>query len=373
MTNRSDRIHVTHNNFDGGHHNALQPVVDPQHDRQRKNIRPAVTRRSLLAGGAAVLASGVPVAVSAAVSFAPSVRLGVLQFGTVQWIGDIIQRHGLDDANGFKLASAMLANTDAGRVALMANAADIVVSDWMFVASQRAAGTKLCFAPFSSATGAIMAGKNSPVRSLADLSRRKLGVAGGPVDKSWLIVRAAAKAAGGADLAQAADVVFGAPPLLNAKLMQGELDAVLTYWNFAARLDAAGYRQVTSVDDCATGLGLPVAMSLVGFVFHEEWAAQNVDAVNGFLAAAAAAGDLLAKSDAEWQQIRPLMNATDDALFERLKQRFVAGIVHPSAEAQERAAAQLFAVLLSTGGSRATDGLTNLPPGMFWPVPAPHG
>jgi NitT/TauT family transport system substrate-binding protein len=321
----------------------------------------------LLVGGTALFSTGVPALAAAAV------RLGTLQYGTVLWVSDIIQRHALDTANGFRLAPTMLANGDAGRVALMANAADVIVSDWMFVATQRAAGTKLCFAPFTSATGAVMVGKDSPIQSLADLAHRKLGVAGGPVDKSWLVVRAAAKAAGVADLTQAADVVYGAPPLLNAKLMQGELDAVLTFWNFAARLDAAGYRQVMSVDDCARSLGLPAAMCLVGFVFHEDWANQNADTISGFLAAEAAADDLLAKSDAEWQQIRPLMNAADDALFDRLKQRFVEGITYPSAEAQERAARQLFDVLLRTGGSHATDGLAQLPPGIFWPTPPQHG
>ena len=303
----------------------------------------------------------------------PSVRLGVLQFGTVQWVGDVIQRHALDSANGFALSTVTLANSDAGRVALMASATDVVVTDWMFVAGQRAAGTKLCFAPFSGSTGGIMVAGASPIRSLADLAHRRLGVAGGSVDKSWLIVRAAAKASAGFDLSDAADVVYGAPPLLNAKLMQGELDAVLTFWNFAARLEAANYRQVISVDDCARALGLPPAMSLVGFVFHEDWANRNAAAINGFLTAAAAADDMLASSGSEWQSIRPLMDAPDEALFQRLKQRFVEGVAHPSVELQERAATQLFDVLLRTGGTHATSGLEQLPPGIFWPTPPTHG
>lgn len=328
-----------------------------------------VYRRGFLAGGAAVVAGGIP-----AWAFAsPSVRLGVLQFGTVQWVGDVIQRHALDSVNGFALSTVTLANSDAGRVALMAGATDVVVTDWMFVAGQRAAGTKLCFAPFSGSTGGIMVAGASPIRSLADLAHRRLGVAGGSVDKSWLIVRAAAKASAGFDLSDAADVVYGAPPLLNAKLMQGELDAVLTFWNFAARLEAANYRQVISVDDCARGLGLPAAMSLVGFVFHEDWANRNAAAINGFLTAAAAADDMLASSGSEWQSIRPLMDAPDEALFQRLKQRFVEGVAHPSAELQERAATQLFDVLLRTGGTHATSGLEQLPPGIFWPTPPTHG
>jgi NitT/TauT family transport system substrate-binding protein len=114
-------------------------------------------------------------------------------------------------------------------------------------------------------------------------------------------------------------------------------------------------------------------MCLVGFVFHEDWARANEAAINGFLAAAAAADDLLAAAGTEWQQIRPLMNAPDDALFQHLRQRFVQGIAHPSAAVQERAAAQLFAVLLRTGGPQVTFGLQHLPAGVFWPSPGTNG
>ena len=54
------------------------------------------------------------------------VRLGVLQFGTVQWIADVIRRRKLDAGHGFALNPAPLANTEAGRVALMAGGAEIV-------------------------------------------------------------------------------------------------------------------------------------------------------------------------------------------------------------------------------------------------------
>jgi NitT/TauT family transport system substrate-binding protein len=306
-----------------------------------------------------------------AFSVTPDVRVGILQFGTVQWVTDVVHRHLLDTSHGITLTTATLADTGAGRVALMAKAVDIVTSDWMFVASQRAAGTNLCFAPFSSSTGGIMVRNASPIRSLTDLARCRLGVAGGPVDKSWLIVRAAAKATTGFDLKETADIVYGAPPLLNAKLMQNELDAVLTYWNYAARLETTACREVASVDDCARDLGLPAGMCLLGFVFHEDWANQNSDAINGFLAAAKAAEDLLAGSEAEWQQVRPVMNAPDDALFEAFRHHFLSGVTHPSAEQQADAARQLFDVLLRTGGKLGTDGVEQLPAGIFWP--APHG
>jgi NitT/TauT family transport system substrate-binding protein len=298
----------------------------------------------------------------------PAVRLGILQFGTVQWVADVIRRHALDSRHGFALDPVTLANTDAGRVSLMAGASDIVASDWPFVAVQRAAGTKLCFAPFSSSSGGIMTAPQSPIHGLADLRGRKLGVVGGPMDKSWLIVQASAHAAHDIDLASAAEVVYGAPPLLGAKLKQGELDAVLTYWNFAADLEAAGFRQVVSVAQCAAVLDISPRISLVGFVFHEDWANANRPAIDGFLAAVADAERLLAQSDDEWLTIRPLMNANSDTLFARLRDRFREGIAHEDTAGQAKAAERLFKVLHDTGGSRATGGLDTLPPGIFWPV-----
>jgi NitT/TauT family transport system substrate-binding protein len=322
-----------------------------------------ISRRSWLAATLAGTATAVSRPAGAA---APEVRLGILQFGTVQWVADVIQRNSLDKKHGFTLRTVTLANTEAGRVALMAQAADVVVSDWIFVANQREAGTQLSFAPFSSATGGIMVPVDSPISSLGSLAGHKLGVAGGPVDKSWLIVRAATKATTGIDPESAANVVYGAPPLLNAKLIQGELEAVLTYWNFAARLEAAGFNQMISVADCAGKLGMAGPLCLIGFVFHDNWAAQNPAAISGFLAAAADAESLLASSDDEWQKVRPLMNARQDTLFNSFKRRFVDGIAHPSAAEQQRTAARLFDVLLRTGGARATGGLESLPDGIFW-------
>jgi len=297
---------------------------------------------------------------------APVVRLGILQFGSVQWVADVIRREGIDRFHGFVLETVTLANTDAGRVSLMAGASDIVVSDWPFVAVQRAAGTKLCFSPFSSASGGIMTGARSVIRGLADLRGRRLGVAGGPVDKSWLIVQAAGRAQG-VDLGGDAGVVYGAPPLLGAKLRQGELDAVLTYWNFAAELAAAGFRQVVSVSQCAAELGIPPHSSLVGFVFHQDWATANRPAIDGVLAAVDDAEGVLGRSDEAWRAVRPLMNADSDALFAGLRDRFREGIPRTDINAEEKAAEAMFAVLHRTGGSRATGGIDALPPGIFWP------
>lgn len=326
----------------------------------------ALRRRPVLAGALA-LAGG-----RANAADVPTIRIGLVQFGTAQWIAEVIRRHQLDGRHGFFLETLPLASSDAGRIAIMGGQVDIVVLDWPFVAVQRGAGTMLCFAPFSSALGGVMVRPGTAIHELAHLGGKRLGVAGGPIDKSWMVVQAAARKLASLDLTEAAQVSYGAPPLLGAKLRQGELDAVLTYWNFAAQLEAEGCLQAISVADCAVALGLPERLSLVGFAFREDWARGVASGIAGFLAAVAEAGRLLAGSDEDWLAIRPLMGAPDDRLFARLRERFSAGVAElPDTATQERNAARLFQILKATGGTKVTGGLESLPAGVFWP--AGHG
>ena len=84
-----------------------------------------------------------------------------------------------------------------------------------------------------------MVAANSPIKGIADLKGKKLAVAGGPLDKSWLLLQGLARRAG-IDLRNQATIVYGAPPLLTQKALQGENDATLTYWNFCADLEEQG-------------------------------------------------------------------------------------------------------------------------------------
>jgi NitT/TauT family transport system substrate-binding protein len=316
-------------------------------------------RRAVLLGAAASLAAG---RTPARASPLPTVRLGILPFGTVQWIATIISRHGLDEQHGFRLQTAQLANTEAAKVALMGQAVDIAVSDWPFVATQRSHGGHLTFVANSSTLGGVMVPAGSRISTLSDLRGVRLGVAGGAQDKSWLIVRAAARKVG-IDLTRQATLSYGAPPLLGALLQAGKLDALLTFWNFAARLQAGGSREAIPVDECARDIGLPSSPVLLGWVFDEAWAAANPAAIGGFLAAARAAEDRLAQNPADWALIRPLMDAPSDALFANLRGRFLGGLSHPDSAAMQTQAATLISLLAADD---INAGIPSLPPGVFW-------
>jgi NitT/TauT family transport system substrate-binding protein len=323
-----------------------------------------LTRRHALrlaALGAAALAA-MPVRQAAA---APKIRIGVLKFGTVSWELDTLKHHDFDAANGIDVEVMPFAGEDATNVAILAGDIDMIVSDWLWVSRLRSEGNDLTLAPYSTAVGAIMVRQDSPIQAISDLAGKKLGVAGGPLDKSWLLIRALASRDHGIDLATACEVAYGAPPLLAEKAMQGELDAVLNFWHFCARLEANGFRRLVGANDAAQALGASGPVSALGYVFHEKWAGENLEAARGFVKASADAKALLAKSDEEWLRLAPLVRAEGKEL-ETLRDRYREGIpTRPIAE-EAADAAKLYHVLAEIGGERLVGKATEMAPGTYW-------
>jgi NitT/TauT family transport system substrate-binding protein len=299
---------------------------------------------------------------------AETVRVGVLKFGTVNWELSTIQRHGMDAQHGFSLDVLELAGDQATKVALQAGEVDMIVSDWLWVSRQRAEGKRYTFVPFSSALGSLMVPADSPIRSLADLKGRKIAVAGGPLDKSWLLLRGLAERRHGFDPASASDPVFGAPPLLTQKAEQGEVDAILNYWHYSARLEAKGFRRIIGANDAAMALGAEGPISAIGYVFDEDWAARNMAAVRGFVAASRDAKELLRSSDAEWEVLRAMTGAKDDATLVALRERFREGIPARPLSEEMADTAKVYGFLAELGGEKLVGASKTMVPGTFWPV-----
>lgn len=314
---------------------------------------------ALMAGAGLVLSSGPALA-------AGKIRIAVLKTGTVNWELDVIKANGLDKKHGFELDVVEVANNEATRIALQAGDADIITSDWLLVARERGEGSDLVFVPFSSSVGSIVVPADSPIKTLGDLKGKKVGVAGGPLDKNWLLLQGVAKRDFGVDLAAETEPQFGAPPLLSEKLESGELDAALTFWNFVARLEAKGFRKVISGEEAAIAMGAKGAISAVGYVFSEKWAAENLDAAKGFVAASREAKEIFKTSDAEWERIRPMMNAKDDAVFAALRDRFREGIPSRAVSDEVADAKALFSVLAGLGGEELVGKATAFPDGTYW-------
>jgi NitT/TauT family transport system substrate-binding protein len=231
---------------------------------------------------------------------------------------------------------------------------------------QRAEGDSLLFAPYSSALGALMVPKDRGINSLAELKGRRLGVAGSPLDKSWLLLRAFARATIRVDLAEVVEPIYGAPPLLSEQLKLGRLDGVLTFWNFAARLDAAGYQRLIDMADVMTSLGVTPSPPLIGFVWREALLRAKPDLAAAFFRAVRGANEVLKSEDAAWERLRPEMRVESEAEFQRLRDYFRAGIPNPWGEAETGAAEQLFKILNKLGGSQLVGPRTRFDPSLFW-------
>ncbi|AUH65064.1 ABC transporter substrate-binding protein [Paracoccus zhejiangensis] len=295
----------------------------------------------------------------------PVIEIGTLENGTVNWELQTIKDRGFDTANGFTLELLPLAGNPATQVAMQGGEVDAIVSDFLWVAQQRAQGADFTFLPYSTAVGSLVVPADSPVQTLADLKGKKIGIAGGPVDKSWLILRAWNAKENGEDLAAVTEQVFGAPPVIMNAAETGEVDGAINFWHFLAKMKAAGMREVISVEQAATDLGLDPTTPLLGFVLRDAWIAEHPDLAKGLAAASQQAKALLASDDAAWEAIRPMMNAANDAEFEALREGWRAGIP-PEGPVNAENAQAMFAVMAELGGEELTGGLSELPEGLFW-------
>lgn len=295
----------------------------------------------------------------------PAIRVGTLENGTVNWELQTIIKRGFDRANGFRLVPMVLAGNPATQVAMQGAEVDTIVSDWLWVAQQRARGTGFAFLPYSTAVGGLMVRADSPARTLADLRGKKIGIAGGPVDKSWLILRAWSREELGEDLADITQQVFGAPPMILNAAETGEVDAAINFWHFQAKMQARGMRELISVATAAEALGLDPGTPLLGYVLRDDWIAAHPALATGLARASRAAKALLASDDAAWEDLRPLMEARDDAEFQALRAGWRAGIPLPGPVDVANAQA-MFATMARLGGDELTGGVTALPEGLFW-------
>ncbi len=248
----------------------------------------------------------------------------------------------------------------------------MILSDWLWVARERGLGKKLKFYPHSTALGAVMAKDAAAFRKPSDFVGKKLGVAGGPLDKSWLMLQAWALRQG-VDLPRQADVVFGAPPLLAEKLAQGELDAALEFWTFSARLQGRGFSPAVDMRDVERELGAKGPVIVTGYVFTEDFAATHGPVLARFFDMMTKAKKLIADNDAAFAKIAPMTGAKNPATLALFRKYYREGVpTRPLAE-DEADAAAMYKVLARVGGAALVGDAKTLDPDVFYhPAAAPQ-
>lgn len=262
---------------------------------------------------------------AAAGSTLPTLTISVLQFGTAHWELDHLKHRGLDHRNGYDLVLKPVANLPASRLAVTSGSSDGAVADLLWAQARFEAGSPYLYVPFSSQIGDIVVAEGSTIDSVGDLEGKRIGVAGGPDSKGWILLRNVA-ARQGLDLAASADVQYAAPPLLSQALKRGRVDAIVTYWHFAARLKGAGgWRSAFGMADLLEAMDLDTNLPVLGYVFPAGWARTHASLIEQFAQSLNDAKTELAGHSEYWQRLRPLMGNPSDGVFEALRKGFLVG------------------------------------------------
>jgi NitT/TauT family transport system substrate-binding protein len=314
--------------------------------------------RALIAAALAAIQIG-------AAGAADTIRIAAQKTGTFAWELAIIRAHGLDKAAGLSLEVRELASPEAGKIALRSGDADIMISDWLWVSRERSLGAKLAFYPYSSTLGAVMVPNASPIKTLADLKGRRLAVAGGPIDKSWLLLQASLQQ-DGISLKSDSTIVYGAAPLVAAQMLNGDMDATVNYWNFCAALEEKGFHRIASIQDLVQHFGAKGPVAMVGYVFDEGWANANQDKLARFIDMTRKAKQILTTSDGAWDEIATLTGAPDAATLRAYRDRYREGIPHRRIEDEEKDARVLYHVLAGIGGHDLVGPAPDLDPGTYY-------
>ena len=119
------------------------------------------------------------------------------------------------------LETTELASTEAGKIALEGGSVDLMLSDWLWVARERALGDDVVFYPYSSALGAVMV---PPIRRSGELPNSRAESSPLQVGRSIKAGCCSGRLArrSKVDLKTQADMSYGAPPLLSAKSPAGQ-------------------------------------------------------------------------------------------------------------------------------------------------------
>ncbi len=295
----------------------------------------------------------------------PSIRLGVLAFGTSNWELAALEQQKLLENADFKLEVHKVANPQAGKIALQGGAVDMIVTDWIWVSRMRATGANYSFYPYSSASGALIAAQDSGIKQLSDLCGKRLGIGGDELDKNWLLLQALS-AKSSCNLNTQVEKSFGAPPLLNQQLLEKHVDAVLNFWQYAAQLEGEGYPQILSGAEILEGLGVDRNMPNLGYVFNRDWAEKNAAVLKQFIHLTEQARQKMCTDESAWQSIVPLLNTTNAKTQGLLRDRYCAGGIKSWGPEQVKHADKIYSLLRQVSATKLTGAATNIAPETFW-------
>ena len=222
------------------------------------------------------------------------------------------------------------------------------------------------FFPHSMSVGGIMVKHDSEIIDIKDLENKKLGIAGSSIDKSWLLFRAYSNKKLNQDPKSFLKPVYAAPPLLNEFVKRNEVDAVLNYWHYNARLKSEGYRELISVENILKNLGIKTKIPAIGWVFSKDFGKNNKNLINNFFSASNEAKKIMLTADNEWERIFPLTRAKDRTMLIHLRDAYRSGIPSTFGNNEIEETKKIYKILARYGGRDLVGKNNELSTDIFW-------
>jgi NitT/TauT family transport system substrate-binding protein len=243
------------------------------------------------------------------------VRFALIGSGGQDEVSNVIQQFGFDKKYG--LALEVIDFTAPGQQYPMfrADAIDVAAGNFVDLLRQRKAGVGLrAFHGFQGYSNLIVTRPDSPIKTFKDLKGKKVGQFG-TTFLDWLIIRAAGKKAYNLDLATDAELVGGAPPLLNQFLAKGDVDATLQFSSLTLGPIAQGQQRVVSeMSDLMRAAGFDPRSFYVQWHVTDKWTGAHPGAIDKVKAMLTDAYAKLKSDDSVWPALAEKIHITDPAL-----------------------------------------------------------
>lgn len=256
-----------------------------------------------------------------------TLNIGVIK-GTQFFPMAAMQSKGLEKKYGLDLKITPLASPAAIHIAITGHQVDVVFSTWQtYAVSRSKGGDPLVIAPVNFYVNGIIVKKDSPVKSLKDLTKKKLGTSYGPGHGTSLLLQYAAKREFGFDVNSEMEMREAAAPLLLALLEKGELDAVyLGEPNLTKSLLGGKYKQIWDVDETFKKLGKVVPLQLC-VVTTDQSLREKKEALKKFLTAYAEAKNSLTTDNQIWKDLAKEVDIKGDDGVEILRKNLQSSYV----------------------------------------------
>jgi NitT/TauT family transport system substrate-binding protein len=291
-----------------------------------------------------------------------ALRMTVNPASTAEYAAYTIKKFKLDEKYGFDYQVIPVGNYQAAQNAVLAGAADLMVTDLVVLASLRKQNANvIAVVPMFRWGDAIMVPTDSPIKTICDFKGKRIGT-DSIIAATWFIVEAAGKKLCNFDLQKVATIQAGGVVLLRGLIEQGNLDATYVSNNLAPPMEVTGkYRVLYQMRDLITAIGLDGDVPLLFQSVSLPYAAAHPADVRAYLAAYRDAVQILNTNDDIWVEVGVGQQKMAEAAVPALRDEMRRDLMSKFEPDTEDAVRNLFKVLVGTAGSEAL-AMTELPP-----------